>query len=274
MSKMLMRRLNDAAKTSTAARSFAELLQEALERELGGDLSGIQETALRIADRLDYLEATMDAASENRQRLGDLLDHHQRQRDESVEQLYSHVTRARKAFRSLMGIRAGDAYLGLHGETPRNPKTLHRVSRIIAGRMADEEWAEPPLAFGVTFKPQVAARDMTDRGRDLADSLDFLKKASPKMTVATAAEKRAVAAFDDFHGKSARYLIAALELAGLDDLVAEVRNGVGRRGRPPKKKTIAEKARAPQLTGPQPKELPAKGDLLLKNVVESSDPKS
>ncbi len=230
MSKMLLRRLNDAAATSTAARSFAELLQRALERELGGDLSGIQETALRIADRLDNLETAMDTACENRERLRDRLDHHQRQRDESVEQLYSHVTRARKAFRGLMGIKTGDAYLGLHGETPRDPKALRRISRIIAGRMADEEWSEPPMAFGTKFKPQVAAKDMADRGRDLGESLDFLKKASPQVAVAKAAKKRAIAAFDDFHGKSARYLIAALELAGLDDLVAEVRNGVGRRG--------------------------------------------
>ncbi len=73
MSKMALRRLKDAGKTSTAARSFAELLQQGLEHELGGDLDGVKETALRIADRLDYLEAAMDAACENRQRLRDLV---------------------------------------------------------------------------------------------------------------------------------------------------------------------------------------------------------
>jgi hypothetical protein len=248
----------------------AELLQQALEHELGGDLDGVKETALRIADRLDALEATMDAACEHYDRLDDRLEHHQRQRDESAKQLYTDITRARQYFRGTMGAQAADAYLGLHGATPRDPKALRRISRIIAGRMADETWDEPKMDFVKDFQPQTAAKHMTDRARDLAESLDFLQDASPQVTVATAAKERAVAAFDSFHGKSARYLIAALELAGLDDLVAEIRNGVGRRGRPPKRKKLAEKAKAAQLTGAGQKALPAKrGDLLLSKMAES-----
>ncbi len=165
----------------------------------------------------------------------------------------------------------GDAYLGLHGETPRDPEALLRISRIIAGRMADEEWVEPPMAFIKKFEPQLAAQEMTDRGAELSESLEVLEQAGPQVTVAEAAKQRAIAKFDQFHGKSARFLIAALELAGLDDLVPAIRNGIGRRGRPPKAKTLAEKAQAPELTGSRQKQLPPKRDLLLKNVDESSD---
>jgi hypothetical protein len=77
------------------------------------------------------------------------------------------------------------------------------------------------------FGPRVGAKEMTDQARALGESLDFLKEASPQETVAKAAEKRAVAAFDGFHGRSARYLIAALELAGLDE--APLRPQDGRR---------------------------------------------
>ncbi len=57
--------------------------------------------------------------------------------------------------------------------------------------------------------------------------------------MAQAAKKRAAAAHKNFLDKSARFLEAALELAGLDDLAVTVRPNVGRRERPPKKELAA-----------------------------------
>jgi hypothetical protein len=99
----------------------------------------------------------------------------------------------------------------------------------------------------VDFEPRGVARDLTELRDALGDALDALAALDAQLTVAKAARQRATKAFDVFFGKGARFLESGLDLAGLEELAAQVRPGVGRRGRP--RSAIAEPGRPPLAPG-------------------------
>ncbi len=244
--KMVRRRMKQATETATAASTFADLLARALAHALGvsGELT-IGEAARRIAARLGVLRAAMAAAATAESRAEDLMRVYRGARDEAAPELYRYLTRIRQFARGFFGRKAGDAFLGLHGPTPEDPQELYDLAAEIIDRTADPAWPRPAATTrSVDFDPQGVARDLTERRDALGDALDALDATASQLAVAKAARNRATQAFDAFHGKGGRFLESGLELAGLDELVAQVRPGVGRRGRPPK--TIASPGR-PQL---------------------------
>ena len=234
--KLVRQRMKQCNETATAASTFADLLERALARELGmsGEIT-VAEAARRIAARLGLLRAAMEAAAAAESRAEDLMRGHREARDQAAPVLYGYLTQIRQFFRGLFGRKAGDAFLGLHGPTPEDPQELYDLAGEIIGRTADPAWPRPEATTrGADFEPQGVARDLTERRDALGDALDALREVGAQLAVATAARKRATRAFDAFHGKGARFLESGLDLAGLDELVAQVRPGVGRRGRPAK----------------------------------------
>ena len=271
--KLVRRRMKQASETATAASTFAELLERALARELGtsGEIT-VGEAARRIAARLSMLRDAIKAAAAAVSRAEDLMQGHREARDKAAPELYSYLTGIRQFVRGFFGLKAGDAFLGLHGPTPEDPRELYDLAEEIIGRTADPTWPRPEASTrAVDFEPQGVARDLTERRDALGDALDALEALEARLTVAKAARQRATKAFDTFYGKGARFLESGLDLAGLEELVAQVRPGVGRRGRPPK--TIAEPGR-PQLEAGTP-ELDAGAEdigLLLAELPEPGKP--
>jgi hypothetical protein len=238
--------MRQASETATAASTFADLLDRALARELGvsGEIT-VGEAARRIAARLGMLREAMQATAAVVSRAEDLMRGHRQARDQAAPELYSYLTQIRQFVRGFFGLRAGDAFLGLHGPTPEDPRELHDLAGEIIDRTADPKWPRPEASTrAVDFEPQGVARDLTERRDALGDALDALDALDAQLTVAKAARQRATKAFDTFFGRGARFLESGLDLAGLEELAAQVRPGVGRRGRPPK--AIAEPGR-PQL---------------------------
>ncbi len=247
--KLVRRRMRQASETATAASTFADLLARALARQLGvrGELT-IGEAARRIAARLGLLRAAMEAAAAAESRAEDLMRGHREARDQTAPEVYRYLTRIRQFARGFFGRKAGDAFLGLHGPTPEDPQELYDLAAEIIGRTADPAWPQPAATTrSLDFEPRTVARELTDHRDALGDALDALDATAAQRLLAKAARQRTTRAFDVFHGRGGRFLESGLDLAGLDELVAQVRPGVGRRGRPPK--AIAEPGRPPLEAG-------------------------
>ncbi len=265
MAKLVRQRMKQSSKTATAASAYADLLERALASALGSDGPlTIGEAARRIAARLETLHAAMETAAAAEGRLEDLMRGYRRQRDAAAPKVYAYLTRIRQCLRAVFGTQPGDEFLGIHGPTPEDPQELHDLAGDVIARTADPRWPTPEEnTLAVDFKPPVVAKELKQLRDPLGAALDAIDDGGIRLTVATAARKQATAAFDFFYGKSARYLEAGLELAGLDDLVAQVRPGVGRRGRPAKQKSIAARGGKPlgsRQLGTGALELPAGAD--------------
>ena len=119
----------------------------------------------------------------------------------------------------------------------------------------------PAMAEKATRDRAAAARVTADRqglvdqfakvhGR-LGHALGVIEEGETREAVLKVAGRRAKKAFEDFTAKSARFLEAGLDLAGLDDLVGIVRPGVGRRGRPAGKTQIDPRVPMATADGPE-----------------------
>lgn len=269
MGKLALKNINKAMTTEAAAEAFADLLERGLARTLGGDVTGTAVSARLIAYRLGELRGAIEAANEALERIHDMMSRHRRRRDEACEKLYNYVRDVRKLSRSFFGRARGDDFLGLHGPKPRDPEKLHLDAGRVLTSLADATWPVPEvLSDGAKMTPEKVAKRIAALHKKLGEENKALTAGETQEALAQAAHTRAERAFDVFHGRGGRYLEAALNLAGLDDLAAQVRPGVGRIGRPPKAETVAA-AQAALAAGAKGREAGDPGaDLLLESGEE------
>ncbi len=272
MAKKELVRIEEGTRTASAALACAELLDAGLNQQLGpatAEEAALQSgggLALRIARRLAHLRHAFQSSREMLERVRDENRRWRRRRDRTFEALYDLVKRARGFCRNFYGKARADEFLGLRGQLPREPGELHLAAGPILHRLEDGEWPMPRRQVelkGFTVERQELAEDFADRYCELGTALDALDAGETREAIALAVKERAKEAFKTFQAKSARFLEAGLELAGLDDLVATVRPGVGRRGRPVKAGSAAAAlpAAAGQLADGAAKALPAAVDV-------------
>jgi hypothetical protein len=243
MAKKELVRIEEGARTVTAAFACAELLDAGLEKQLGpataeeAALPNGGGLALRAGRRLAHLRHSFETAREVLARVRDDNRRWRRRRDRAFAEVYDLVKTARRFCRAFYGKARADEFLGLRGALPREAGELHQKAGPVHGRLADAEWPMPTQEVdlkGINVDRHKLAASLKQRAEELGTALDALDAGETREAIALAVKERAKVAFKTFQAKSARFLEAGLELAGLDDLVATVRPGVGRRGRPAK----------------------------------------
>ncbi len=216
---------------------LAEQLGPATPEEEGLDCGG--RLAVRSARRLQALKHNLEMCQEALARIQDELHGWRRRRRRVNEELYDQAKGLRDLCRGVFDDDEGDTFLGLHGTLPRQPKELHAAFGPVVRRIADVEWPLPEHPRWLKVDRDKLVRSLIENYDELGRILAAIKDGEAREAVAQAAKKRATEAHTLFLGKSARFLEAALELAGLDDLALTVRPNVGRRGRPTKKALAA-----------------------------------
>ncbi len=246
MAKKALARIDQGDTAASVALGCAALLDAGLAEQLGPATAAEEgldcggRLAVRSARRLQGLKARLEVCQEALARIRDELRPWRRQREQATEGLYEVAKRLRQFCRAVYVEGAGDDFLGLHGKLPREPKELYAACGPVAGRLADAEWPLPERRTeGFDLKRDKMVGTMIRRYDDLGEALSAIKQGETREAVAQAAKNRAAEAHELFLAKCARFLEASLELAGLDDLAATVRPGVGRPGRPPKKRLAA-----------------------------------
>ena len=243
MGKKALVKIEEGATTASVAYGCAALLDAGIEQQLGpaiaaeAGLAAGGQLAVRIAHRIEQLRQLFEASDEAVAKITDELRRWRRLRDQAHEQLYDQAKSLRKICRALFDGDEGDLFLGLRGKLPREPKELHsRFGRVVR-RLADAEWPAPvSRRVGIRMDRGKVVESVIEAYGDLGRALAAIKEGEAREQMAKVARKRARTAHDTFLTKSGRYLEAALDLAGLDDLAATVRPSVGRMGRPPKKR--------------------------------------
>ncbi len=241
MPKKTLARIDEGVTAASVAYGCAALLDAGLEEQLGpatAEEEGLGcggSLAVRIARRLQYLKHHLEVCQEGLERIRDELRPWRGRRDETKDVLYDRAKNLRKSCRAAFGAGEGDAFLGLHGSLPREPKELHAAFGPVVGRLADARWPMPKFRMeGWKIKRDKLVRQLSDAHRELGSALAAIQEGETREAVAKAAKKRAKTAHDAFLDKSTRYLVAAMELGGLEDLAATVRPGAGKPGRPRK----------------------------------------
>lgn len=242
MGKKALVKMEEGVTASSVAHGCAALLDAGLADVLGpagreeeGLASGGR-LAVRVAQRMLRLKHNLELSQEALARIRDELRPWRLRRDAACDALYAQARDMRRFCRAAFGEREGDAFLGLHGSLPREPKELHSAFGPVMRRLADPGWSLPDVVLeGFSLDREKAAKSALDHYRDLDTALAAVKSGETREAVAQAAKKRAETVHNAFLGKGTRFLVAALELAGLDDLAGTLKPGANRPGRPAKK---------------------------------------
>ena len=249
MPKKTLVRIEEGETAVSVAYGCASLLDAGLEEQLGPAIAEEEglgsggQLAVRSARRLQALKHNLEMTQDALARIQDELRGWRRRRQRATEQVFDKAKRLRKLCRHYFEEGEGDDFLGLHGTLSSEPKKLHAAFRPVIGRLADLEWPMPQGTInGLTVDREELVEGLLEGYKELDRALTAVKDGTTREAVAKAARKRAAAAHNTFLGKCTRFLEAALELGGLDELAAAVRPNVGRRGRPPKEKQLAASA--------------------------------
>ena len=239
MPKKSLVRIEEGITAATAAVGCAALLDAGLEERLGpatdedATLGAGGGLAVRLARRMEALRRDLEVAKETLERVRDDLRGWRQRRDLAQEKVYERAKQLRELFRGLFPGDEGDRLLGLHGALPREPKVLHAAFGRVLRRLADADWPMPERTpAGHRIRPDRIARSMIERHHELGECLGAVRAGETREAMAQAAKNRAAKAHAELVGKGTRFLKAALDLAGLDDLAATMCGG--RAGRPPK----------------------------------------
>ncbi len=246
MPKKTLARIEEGETAASVALGCAALLDAGLAEQLGpatAEEEGLDcggRLALRSARRLQVLKHDLEVCLEALARIDDQLHGWRRRRRQTNDRLYGKIKALRDVCRNVFDGDEGDTFLGLRGTLPRHPKELHAACGPVVRRLADGQWPMPEHPEWLEVDRDKVARGLIDAHRELGEALDAVRKGETQKAVAQVAKDRAAEAHKIFLGKSTRFLESALELAGLDELAATVRPGVGRMGRPPKKLAAAD----------------------------------
>jgi hypothetical protein len=163
-------------------------------------------------------------------------------RGEAVRRLYRGVTRLRRSLSGVLGRERATRWLEfLDGETSRDPHTLIRQTRLLELFLGDPTTAPSgPVAAGVEVDWPALAAPLRPLRAELEAALRTVTSARRTERLARGARRRALARLDRVYLRGSRLLESLLDYAGLPSLAAEVRPGVGRRGRPMKERPVDE----------------------------------
>ena len=162
-------------------------------------------------------------------------------RQRLVRRLYRLMVDVRRSVKGVLGREMGCHYFRhlTDGPTSRDPESLHLQARRVAARLADPRTApRPRRPILVNHNWLAIADDLLELSDELQQVLTEVAMAARGAELTLRDQRRAIADFDGLFIRGARYLEALLQLARLPTLAAQVRPGVGQRGRPPKVRPV------------------------------------
>ncbi len=247
-SKRVQNRLQKAVAPLWAAFACAEVVGEAMSRLVGPggvDSPSVPSTGdssrglFRLLGRglLRQLER-LRKADDRYQRLRARQRRRQVRRDVVARRLYREVVAARRYLKGLFGPEGVCLYCGLQGETPREPWELLALARETV------LWAQSREVIPESDWPNAEALgakcidDLDALCRELDEALEAVGRGHRETEAAMLGQRQEIKDFDRVCNESARAMEAKLIFVGLPTLSAAVRPGVGRRGRPLKKRPV------------------------------------
>ncbi len=177
-----------------------------------------------LADRLDLhwrrLSEADDASSDAQTERRALIE----ARDGEVALLYREVVDLRTILRGRFGVAPSKNFIGLRGDTSRDPRVLLRQADRAVARLRDAGHTPPPSKLPCSLADrQRWAAPVADAARSLRTTVDRVATASKIIDATRLDRRRALASFNDAFVLIAGLFEAAYRLIGRPDLAEGVR---------------------------------------------------
>ncbi len=247
-SQRVRNRSRNATPTISAAFAFADVVVEATKRGLRRNpLTTAAEEAMAsssgqvfviLGRELEDQRRRLLDADDRYQELRTRLRHLRRRRDEAAGHAYRGLVAARKVLKGLFGYEGACGYLGLRGPTKREPPDLNL-------QLGDAVWwahnydAEiEPFYAGAEEEAEDCVAYLEQLHGQLDHALRDAGQGARETEAAMLDQRAAMTEFDHTYQHVAGALEAKLIEVGLPTLAAAVRPGVGRCGRPLKRRPV------------------------------------
>lgn len=210
----------------THAREVGERLNESLrftaeEGETFPDFIHFQHQLARLLEsRLDALVAADD------EHLGELDDDQEPRllRRQAADALYTKLVEVRELLRGVFGFERANSLVGITGETPLDPVTLHRQGASALERLRAPDPELPPQRLsGLQLDRDALADELQPLVDELGRILEDVKREVREREITKRSRDRALADFDTTAGAVARIQIGLDDLAGFPEYSDRIR---------------------------------------------------
>jgi len=225
-SRAVLRRLRLDATVSNALRTHEKALTERLETLLTPYLEEGERlelpTLFRALDRMVRDREDQLSRSEEKRVLERNQDALLRiDRREAMAEVRRLVVGLRQKVTGAYGKKQGEAFLGLHGPTSRDPLTLQRQARGVLDRLENEPLPKPRFK-GVTLDRAQWRELLEPPVEKLEEILDRLSHDTTESWTAVALKQREIERHDHLVHWTARWLVATFSLIGLENVAQKM----------------------------------------------------
>ena len=245
-SKRVRNRSKLATPTLSAAFACADVVVEATLRGLrrapratAAELalaSASGQTFVILGRELEHRRRRMLAADDHYQELRSRLRRRRRRRDRVARRANRGLVAARKILKGLFGYSGACLYLGLRGPTEREPWALHLQLGEALWWARNHQAEVECLHAGAEEEAESCVACLEPLHQALEQALADVLHGDREVEAAMLEQRAAMADFDRTYKHVAGAIEARLIEVGLPTLAAAVRPGVGRRGRPLKRR--------------------------------------
>lgn len=214
----------------SSARTHAQAVGARLNQDLsvvlteGESLPDFVDLQLQLARYLEMRTNALVAADEaHLQELDDDQDPRLR-RDEATEALYRKLIEIRESLAGVLGAERAAAFVGIEGETTRDPLRLFRVaSRILERLLSPEPELPPPRVSGIGLDPEQIAGDLQPATDDLRRAIVDVTRELRETETTLNQKTEALEAFDRAIRGVGRILKGCNELAAFPSFAEKIR---------------------------------------------------
>ncbi len=247
-SNRIRNRFEQAQPTIQAAFAFADVVVEATRRSLcrGVDPASFKapperasgEIFVILGRNLQLRTRRMLAADDRYQELKARQGRRRSRRDEIARRGHALVVEIRKYLQGFYGWDGACEVLGLFGATEREPRALHRQLGEAVWWARNWDGRPEPLVAGGEEEAEKCLVKLEALDEELDRAVGEVGRGAREVEVAMLDQRAAMAEFDHAYKHGAGAIEAQLIQVGLPTLAAAVRPGVGRRGRPLRKRPV------------------------------------
>lgn len=236
--KMILDREKSAAIIEAATTAFAvhvaDGLRSLLEPELaaGETLPDLEHLQILLGRALMRRRRALVASQEELLTAQEAASTGRAARDAASRQLYGKLTDLRAALSATYGAEPVSTWLGLRGDTARDPLALLRQADRARARLRDPHRSPPPPRVPLlAAAPEAWAAHLDAEAEALRQALEEVGEHTKKVDDALCEKARTLATFDDAFVHIAANLEALYRLAGKPGLARGVRPSRRRPGR-------------------------------------------
>lgn len=210
----------------THAREVGERLNESLrftaeEGETFPDFIDLQHQLARLLE--SRLDALVVADRSHLEELDDDQEPRLRRR-QAADALYTKLVEMRELLRGVFGFERANALVGITGETPLDPVTLHRQGASALERLRAPDPELPPQRLsGLQLDRDALADELQPLVDELGRILEDVKREVREREITKRSRDRALEDFDTTAGAVARIQIGLDELAGFSEYADRIR---------------------------------------------------